>query len=180
VVIGFLAGFVLLSLLPALPEVLHTMENLPSPDQVGDVLLAAAAGLCLVLLLVVMRRRIRSTRRDDGFRQALARSSTPVAPTHALARTTARTTARSPSVVSPPASELQSKIRAAARKGERVPALARRHSLSVDAIRAALGEPPSAPAARRGSSFRAGQQSVPPARPAKALPRRRNPYGALA
>jgi hypothetical protein len=184
VVLGFLAGFVLISLIPALPELVKTAPNLPSPDQVGDALLATAAGLCLALLVVVVRRRRRATRRDSGFGRALARQMQGT-PARAPARGPGRTVqlAPKPAPARPstaPASALSVKIRTAARKGERVPALARRHSLSVDAIRAALGDPPSTPAARRGSSFRSRQQSVPPVRQARALPMRRNPYGALA
>jgi hypothetical protein len=172
--IGFLAGFVLLSLAPSLPVLLAAARDLPSPDQVGDLLLATTAGLLLVLLVAMVRRRA-----HVAPTHALARTrggSSPVAPTHAMAPTSVR---QGPALTRP-ASQLQAKICTAARKGERVPALARRHGLSVDAIRVALGEAPTAPAARRGSSFRARQQAVPAAVPAKALAKRRNPYGALA
>ncbi len=191
--IGFLAGFVLLSLAPSLPVLLTAAENLPSPDQVGDLLLATTAGLLLVLLAVMVRRRVRIARQGTAFRQALVRQaapthalartgsgSRPVAPSYAMARTPMVAPAHASARITKPASELQAKICTAARKGERVPALARRHGLSVDAIRVALGEAPTAPAGRRGSSFRARQQAVPATAPAKALPRHRNPYGALA
>ena len=188
--IAFLAGFVLLSQLSALPAALHALpalpalDRLPDLDRLGDVLLGTAAGLCFVLLGIVLRRRVVASRQVHPFSQARARQAAP-RPAVALARRAPAAVARStrPSTtagVTAPQSELQGKIRSAARKGEKVAALARRHRLSVDAIRTALGELPSAPAALRGSSFRSRQQSLPAARPATAIPARRNPYGALA
>ena len=172
-VAGFLAGFVLLSLLPALPDLLRAARTLPSPDQVGDLLLATAAGLCVLLLVVLMRRRLVAARRD---RSAGGATRAPLP-----ARLATPSTRTSGAVAGPGRlSELQARLRAAARKGERVPALARRHGISVDAVRTALGQNPPAPAARRGSSFRGRQQSVPAGRSARALPSGRTPYGALA
>jgi hypothetical protein len=79
------------------------------------------------------------------------------------------------------ASPLQIRLRAAAGKGERIPALARRHGLSLDAVRAALGTTAgSAPAARSGSSFRSTPPTLPPKPRAKPVAGRRNPYEAMA
>lgn len=177
-VIGFLAGFVLLSLLPMLPEALRSLERLPDPDQLGDILLAVTAGLCLVLLVVLVGRRRAATRQVHPFRQALARhAAAPVPAPAAVARRPGTVAA---GAAAAPQSALEARIRTAAHKGERVPALARRHGVSIDAIRTALGEPRSAPAASRGSSFRPRQQSLPAAPPARAISVRKTPYGALA
>jgi hypothetical protein len=173
-VIAFLAGFVLLSLLPALPDALTALERLPDPAPLGDILLGITAGLCSVLLVIVVRRRKAGYRQAHAFQQALARQPAVRAPTTAVARRPQG------AAVEPARSELETRIRCGARKGERLPALARRHGLSIDAIRTALGEPRSAPAASRGSSFRSRQQSVPAARSAAAIPVRRTPYRALA
>lgn len=179
-VVAFLAGFILLSLLPALPDALAALERLPDPARLGDILLGITAGLCSVLLVIVVRRRKAGARQAHAFQQALARQ-TPPRPSVQVSTRAAASVARRPQgvTVEVPRSELETRIRSGARKGERVPALARRHGLSIDAIRTALGEPRSAPAASRGSSFRSRQQPVPPAHPATAIPARRTPYRAL-
>jgi hypothetical protein len=168
---------------------LAAFQKLPPIDtsliaQTGDLLLGVSALLCASLLVISVRRR-RIAGRGHGFTHALAEQSSR----HAMVQPAARMnhsaprpkTATAP-VVAPsrPDSELQAKIRLGAKKGERAPALARKHSLSVDAIRLAIGDPLPAPAVRRGRTFRPRQPSLPAAAPARALPARRTPYGALA
>jgi hypothetical protein len=171
-VLAFLAGFVLLSFLPSLPGLIGGLDLTVSPDRLADGLLYAGLLLSLALLAVVIHRRrsrpvrAASRRPATGSRQAVvpARAGYP----------------RVRVINQGQPSALQQKIRAGSRPGERIPSIARRHSLSVDAIRVALDREPSSPAARTGSSFRSRQASVPAAPRTKALPGRRNPYGALA
>lgn len=187
-VVAFLGGFILLSLLPAMPGMLSALQSLPPIDasliaQAGDLLLGATALLCAALLVISVRRR-RVTGRKHGFARALAEQTSRhamVQPAARMSQTAPRAKAAEPTTaVSRPDSELQARIRQGARKGERAPALARKHCLSVDAIRLAIGEPLPAPAVRRGRTFRPRQSSLPAAAPARALPARPTPYGALA
>lgn len=184
-VIAYLGSFILLSLVPALPSVIKTFENLPPMptlviDQLGDLLLGLTALLFTGLLVVSIRRR-RRVGRAPGFEQVLAQQQSRCEPVQPAARMSY------PARPEPSAriairtnSELQTRIRQGATKGERAPALARRHSLSVDAIRLAIGEPLPATAASRGRSFRPRQSSLPASPAARALPDRRTSYGALA
>jgi hypothetical protein len=180
-VTAFTAGFVLLSLMPALPALVQSLGPLPSADQVGDALLAGSAGLCGVLLLVVIRRRRQVTRQAAAaFDRALARQ--PVArhlPVPVASGPATPGSRRTPAAPTRPESILETKIRGAARKGERVAAIARRHGMSIDAIRTALGEHRSAPAIQPGSSFRTRQQRLPAQPQARALLKGRTPYGAV-
>ena len=181
-VVAFIAGFVFLSLMPALPSLVRSLGPLPGADQLGDVLLAGAAALSAVLLLVVIRRRLQKTRQAAvAFSRALARQ-----PGRSVLQTDRRTdgqthrrTGRTGISKVRAESALEAKIRGAARKGERLASLARRHGMSIDAIRTALGESMSGPAIQPGSSFRTRQQQLPAVPQAKALPRRRTPYGVL-
>lgn len=189
-VVAFLGGFILLSLLPALPGAISAFRSLPpmpplAIDQMGDILLGTTALLGSLLLVISIRRRKKLAGKEDGFQRALAQQSNR----HAMVQPAARMSYQAPKQKSAPQpaatparsdSELQAKIRMGAKKGERAPALARRHSLSVDAIRLAIGDPLPAPAARRGRSFRTRQTSLPVPQPARAVATRQTPYGALA
>jgi hypothetical protein len=189
-VVAFLGGFILLSLLPALPGAISAFQSLPpmpalAIDQMGDILLGSTALLCGVLLVISLRRRRKPAGGEPGFERALAQHSNR----HAMVQPAARLSYQAPKPKPVPQtagalarsdSELQSRIRMGAKKGERAPALARRHSLSVDAIRLAIGDPLPTPAARRGRSFRTRQPSLPVPPPARVLATCQTPYGALA
>lgn len=160
-VLGFLAVFVLISLAPSLPDLADRLEDPAFIDQLGDILLFVAAAICLIVPAIVVSRRLKGPRRSKR--------------------------ARTPSA----GSDLASRIRQAARRGERIPALARRFNLSQDAIRAAIGRggsaqpvlirrSGSAPAALPGTSFRARQPTLPAQPVRKQLPGRRSPYLATA
>ncbi len=185
VVVAFLAGFVLLSLAPAAPELgraLAGVDVVAVADTIGrwsDALLGLTAAL-LTLALGTSVRRSRRRRQGAAFAEALSRYD---------AGTTLAPAARRESMVAPsaarrapaaPASALEGKIRSAAKKGERLPALARRHGISIDAVRAALGDSLPAPVAPPGSSFRGRQQRLPAKSPASLSPQPRKAYGALA
>lgn len=188
-VLGFLAGFILLSLIPAMPGLWQQAAGLdlnrvaPALAAWSDLLLGAAAGLLTLALALRIRRRVRTTK-AAAFQNALAqqlpaksRSAASVAAPRGLPAV--KPFSRSPRGPQPPASELEIRLRSAARKGEKIAALARRHHLSIDAVRVALGDAAPQPAAPRGNSFR-GQQRL-PAGPSKAIaPRSRKPYGATA
>jgi hypothetical protein len=176
-VLAFLAGFVLLSFLPLVPGLLGGVNLSGSADELGDVLLTAALALSVTLLVVVMRRRMRRARRAPA---ATAAKRVATRPSHALATRTRAAGPRAMTINQGPLSPLTQKIRAGSQSGERIPAIARRHSLAVDAVRVALDRGPSSPAARPGSSFRSRQASVPAPTRTKALSGRRNPYAALA
>lgn len=183
VVLVFVAGFVLLSLLPTLPGLWTTLGRLDLTalaDRWSDGLLATAAVLLAGVLAAAIRRRRRSAQ-GAAFARALAaqgRVTVPATRSGAPGRPAlVRRESRRPAA---PASELEGKIRAAAKKGERIPVLARRHGISIDAVRVALGDALPEPAARPGSSFRGRQKPLPAKSPAAVLPKRRNPYGALA
>lgn len=186
VVLVFVAGFVLLSLLPTLPSLWATPGRLDLTalgalaDRWSDGLLAISAVLLAGVLAAAIRRRRRSAQ-GAAFARALAaqgRVTVPATRSGAPGRPAlVRRESRRPAA---PASELEGKIRAAAKKGERIPVLARRHGISIDAVRVALGDALPEPAARPGSSFRGRQKPLPAKSPAAVLPKRRNPYGALA
>lgn len=176
IVVGFVVAFVLLSLAPSTPAILGGASALVSgaPDLLAganqalagiateDLLLGVAA-LLAGLLLVRQRQTVPVVRRPAtvASRPAItvARAAKPVAP----GRETART------------DTLAAQIRAAARNGERVPALARRHRLSQDAIRVAIG-PAASSAGLPGSSFRSRQRLTAGAPAARAAIPRRTPY----
>lgn len=192
IVVLFLTGFVLLSLVPTMPDLWHQLSRIDllavaaQAAAWSDGLLGAAAGLLTLLLGLRVRRRVRASR-AHAFEAALAQHGNSQAADASPSRAVAlrpmppvKPFRRSPRRPQPAASELETKIRAAAKKGEKIPALARRHSLSVDAIRAALGDSLPEPSAPRGNSFRGRQQRL-PATPYAALPpKSRKPYGALA
>ena len=165
-VLGFLAGFVLLSAAPRLPGALGGLADRAATDLVGDVLLATATALCGLLALVIVRRR----RRPPATRRHVRLRPLPAGVRRALARPPRE----------PRPSDLGARLRQAARTGERVPQLARRFHLSQDAVRAAIGHGASGPAAPTGKSFRSRKASV-PAKP-RALPvaPQPSPYRALA
>ena len=191
IVVLFLSGFVLLSLVPAMPDLWHQLARLDvlaiasQAAAWSDLLLGAAAGLLTFALALRIRRRVRAARAHD-FESALARHGVrqaEPAPSRAVAlrpMPPVKPFRRAPRRPQPAASELETKIRAGAKKGEKIPALARRHSLSVDAIRAALGDSLPEPSAPRGNSFRGRQQRLPAKAPAALPPKSRKPYGALA
>ncbi|HSB55269.1 MAG TPA: hypothetical protein VLD58_12980 [Gemmatimonadales bacterium] len=189
VLLAFLAGFVLLSLIPALPGLWQSLAAVDLSavatvaTEQSDLLLGTAAALLAVVLGLNVRRRIRR-QQASAFSDALSRSTASKQARGAAMvnspRRAVKPAARAPRRPAPPASELEVKIRAGATKGERIPALARRHGISIDAVRAALGDSLPEAAARPGSSFRARQQRLPAKPPAALQPVRRNPYGALA
>jgi hypothetical protein len=191
VLLVFLAGFILVSLVPAMPGMWQSLETVDYAaigafaTAQNDLLLGAVAGLLTLVLVIGVRRRIRR-QQASAFREALSRSSaTEARPAAGMAmvsspRRQAKPAVGAPRRPAPPASELEVKIRAGATKGERIPALARRHGISIDAVRAALGDSQPEAAARPGSSFRARQQRLPAKLPATSRPARRNPYNALA
>jgi hypothetical protein len=157
VLLGFLAGFVLISLAPSFPALLRQVPVLLArvsaaappvtldPDRIGNALLATAAGLIVVLgVLVVGRRRQASVPRRAGTGRNGPAPSASLAP-----------------------SPLRGRIRQAARQGERAPALARRFHLSVDAIRTALGRETTGSAGTPGTSFRGRHSRALPAAPAR-------------
>lgn len=190
VVVAFLGGFILLSMLPVMPGMLRALQDLPidlsAINQAGDLLLGTTALLCAALLLISVRRRRESS--GHGFEKALAQQTDHHAMVQPSARMSYSASKAKPATqpaaetrsVSRPDSELQARIRQSAKKGERAPALARKHSLSVDAIRLAIGDPLPAPAVRRGRTFRPRQPSLPAAAPGRAGAAARTPYGALA
>lgn len=132
---GFVAAFVLLSYAPALPGLLRN-ASLPAVTMgENDALLGLAAALAMALLLMVRGRGA-------------------VAPP---AATPARVSSASVE------SALRAELRRAVAQGERIPAIARRHRLSQDAVRVAVGRGPSTPAAGPERVSRLRQ------RPARAL-----------
>jgi len=159
----FLAGFVLLSLIPYAPAAAARLQALPlHVDLTGDAALGTAAGLAGLLLLLRLRRRTPAPARSTAVARRKPGRAAPAAPAGL------------------PMSALRARIRAAAGGGTRVPAVARELGLSVDAVRAALGRDQSAPAARPGRTFRPRQPSL-PARPrATPVASGRKPYTALA
>lgn len=191
IVVLFLAGFILLSLVPAMPDLWHQLSRLDltalaaQATAWSDLLLGTAAGLLTLALAIRVVRRVRAAR-ADAFEAALAQHTdrqAERAPSTQVAHRPmppVKPFRRSPRRPQPAASELETKIRAAAKKGEKIPALARRLSLSVDAIRAALGDSLPEASAPRGNSFRGRQQRLPAKPPAALPPRSRKPYGALA
>lgn len=171
---GFLAVFVLISVAPAIPEFLRTVDGFPTVTMpaIGDSILLAIGGAVVLLGLLVLRQR-----------QKHARSvPQPVARRHALVRPSADKPLRRampeqsgpyPTIASP----LQIRLRAAVDKGERVPVLARRHNISIDAVRAAVGASAAHSAAGRPStSFRAPEPTLPAKPRARAVPQRVSRY----
>ncbi len=160
-IVGFLAGFVLISLAPTLPDLLTQLGAAPTIELpvISDTMLLVIGGGVVLLGLLVLRRQ----QRARAPRPAAASASRAVARpavTRPAPRVRPERSSPQPSIASP----LQIRLRTAAGKGERIAALARRNGLSVDAVRAALGTSHApAPAARSGSSFR----STPPSLPAK-------------
>lgn len=167
-VAGFLAVFVLISVAPAVPDFLANLNGLPAITipAVSDSLLVAIAGAVLLLGLLVLRRR---------QRQAHAAAQPVTSRSRALARPSAEQPLKRampehsgpyPTIASP----LQIRLRAAVDKGERIPALARRHNISIDAVRAAVGASVAhAPAGRPSTSFRPSAPSLPAKPKAKAV-----------
>ena len=187
-IVGFLAVFVLLSIAPAIPDFIATLNDgngLELPAINDTVLLAIGGCVALLGLVVVIRQRKAGDRRTGDGRASAGRASVPARSTQlpAAARTTGIFTRRIMPEHSGPyptiSSPLHIRLRAAAGKGERLPAIARRNGLSVDAVRAALGtSAASAPAARTGSSFRSTQPTLPPKPRARPVPASRTSYQA--
>jgi hypothetical protein len=180
IVIGFVVAFVLLSLAPSSPAFLSGASHFVAgaPDLLAaanralagiatDDLLLGVAALLAGMLLVRRRQAVPVVRRAAPAAarasSAMARSARPVG--------SARDPARQDT--------LAARIRAAARNGERVPALARQHQLSQDAIRVAIG-PAASSAGLPGSSFRSRQRLSPGAPAARAAIPRRTSYRAPA
>lgn len=174
-IVGFLAAFVLISVAPAIPDFIATLDDgnglqLPA---ITDSTLIAIGGAVVLLGLVVLRRQQRQVRAAQpvtrGSSHAVARPSAD----QPLKRSMPEHSGPYPTIASP----LQIRLRAAVGKGERIPALARRHSLSIDAVRAAVGATAiSAPAARPSTSFRSPAPSLPAKPRARAVPRRASHY----
>jgi hypothetical protein len=157
---GFLAVFVLISVAPAIPEFIATMNGFPTVTlpAISDSLLLAIGGAVLLLGLVVLRQRQRHARAAaqpvTSRSRALARPSAD----KPLKRAMPEHSGPYPTIASP----LQIRLRAAVEKGERFPALARRHNISIDAVRAAVGASAAhAPAGRPSNSFRSSAPSLP-------------------
>jgi len=143
---GFLAAFVLISYAPALPDLLRGVSFAPALSDLlrgvsfpavrageNDALLGSAAALSLGLWLIVRRRQ--------GLEAPVASHSR----------------VGSASVES----ALRAELRRAVEQGERIPAIARRHHLSQDAVRVAVGRGPSTPAAGAERVSRLRQGPVP-------------------
>jgi hypothetical protein len=172
-VAGFLAVFVLISVAPAIPGFIAKLDGLPSLTipVVSDSLLIVIAGAVLLLGLLVLRRRQqhRAAQPVTSRSRALARPSAE----KPLKRAMPEHSGPYPTIPSP----LQIRLRAAVDKGERIPALARRHSISIDAVRAAVGASVAhAPAGRPSTSFRAPAPSLPAKPKAKPIPQQVNRY----
>lgn len=171
---GFLTMFVLVSVAPALPDFLANLNGVPSLTlpAISDSMLIAIGGAVLLLGLLVLRRRQRQTRAAQpvtGRSRALARPSMD----QPLKRAMPEHSGPYPTIASP----LQIRLRAAVEKGERIPALARRHSISIDAVRAAVGASVAhAPAGRPSTSFRAATPSLPAMPRATAVAQRVSRY----
>lgn len=173
---GFLAGFVLLSYAPALPELIAKLDvgnglQLPA---VTDTTLMVIGGLVALLGLVVMHRR---------QRQALAQPIPRPSPSRALARPSAEQPLRRampehsgpyPTIASP----LQIRLRAAVEKGDRIAVLARRHNLSIDAVRLAVGTTATSSSSepRASTSFRSHAPSLPAKPKARPVAQRGSSY----
>jgi hypothetical protein len=169
---GFLTVFVLLSFAPSLPDLRSAAAELLAgvdlteigfTDELGNLLLVAAGGLVLSVGMIVARRRF------------LARSQRMqrVRPSSERALTTPREAGAGQPV---PESDLARKLRKASSRGTRVPEIARQFGLSQDAVRVAIGRVATAPAARKGSSFRPRNPASPVPAPATAVAKRRSPY----
>lgn len=159
-IVGFLACFVLISVAPAIPDFIANLSGgtgLQIPAISDTTLLAIGAAVLLLGLIVLQRkqRRVRAAQPVTRSRsQALARPSAD----KPLKRSMPEHSGPYPTIPSP----LQIRLRAAVDKGERIPVLARRHNISVDAVRTAVGATAtSAPAARPSTSFRSSAPSLP-------------------
>jgi hypothetical protein len=176
-IVGFLAVFVLLSVAPAIPDFIANLDDgngleLPA---ITDSTLIAIGGAVLLLGLVVLHRRQRQVRaaqpvhRRDSHAVARPSMESP------LKRSMPEHSGPYPTIASP----LQIRLRAAVDKGERIPVLARRHSISIDAVRAAVGASAvTTPAARPSTSFRSPAPSLPAKPRARAVENRISRYEA--
>jgi hypothetical protein len=166
-VLGFLSVFVLLSVAPTLQEVgagsTALLDNAALTDGAGNLLLVFAGGLLLSGGIIAARRR----RLARPGRKAAVKSAA-----HAMTR---RSTDRD-CAFAIAESTITRELRKESERGTRAPELARQFGLSQDAVRAALGRAPTAPAARSGNSLR--NRKPAPSAPARgaALTRRRTPY----
>ncbi len=170
-VVCFLAIFVLISVAPVVSALPASFAGLRlDPDVangLGDLGLTFAAGMVLAVGLIVTRRRLLARR----ARRPQSRPSQAVA----VAR---RESGKDTPVVRN--SELTRRLRKRAKGGARIPELARTFGLSQDAVRSALGQGVTPPAAPGGSSFR-NRKAATPAKPAaRAVAVRRSAYQALA
>jgi hypothetical protein len=174
-IVGFLAVFVLISVAPAMPGFLAKLGSMPSftIPAISDSLLIAIGGAVLLPGLLVLRRRQRrhAAQPVTSRSRALARPSAE----KPLKRAMPEHSGPYPTIASP----LQIRLRAAVEKGDRIPALARRHSISIDAVRAAVGASVAhAPAGRPSTSFRASAPSLPAKPRAQAVSHRVSRYQA--
>lgn len=156
---GFLAVFVLISVAPAIPDFVASINGMPAITipAISDSMLLAIGGAVLLMALLVLRRRQLHAR---AAAQPVTRSKALARPSAAqpLKRSVPEHSGPYPTIASP----LQIRLRAAVEKGERIPALARRHSISIDAVRAAVGASAAhAPAGRPSNSFRGSAPSLP-------------------
>lgn len=176
---GFLAGFILLSLAPAIPDFIASVNSGTSLQlpAITDTMLIAIGGCVALLGLVVMHRRQRKvlaaqpiTRPSQS--RALARPSMQ----KPQQRSMPEHSGPYPTIQSP----LQIRLRAAVEKGERIPVLARRHNISIDAVRTAVGaSATSSPSPSRAStSFRSDAPSLPAKPRAKSVAHRGSAYPA--
>jgi hypothetical protein len=173
-IVGFLAVFVLISVAPALPDFvtgLNAGQGFELPA-ISDSILIAIGGSIVLLALVVRRRQaVRAAQPVARTGKALARPSVE----QPLKRAMPEHSGPYPTIASP----LQIRLRAAVQKGERIPVLARRLNLSIDAVRAAVGASAAAtPAARSSTSFRSADPSFPAKPRARSIAGRASRYEA--
>lgn len=173
---GFLAGFVLLSYAPALPGLIARLDDgnglqLPA---ISDMTLLVIGGCVALLGLLLVRRRQRQAHAQPVARPADSRALARPSAEQPLRRAMPEHSGPYPTIASP----LQIRLRAAVEKGDRIPVLARRHSLSIDAVRMAVGTSAtsSSPAPRASTSFRSNTPSLPAKPKARPVSQRRNHY----
>lgn len=173
---GFLAGFILLSLAPELPGFIAGLDDgrgleLPA---ISNATLIAIGGCVALLGLMVAHRRQRLARMQPRVRPASNYAVARPSVEQPLRRATPEHSGPYPTIPSP----LQIRLRAAVEKGERIPVLARKHSISIDAVRTAVGATAtsSTPAARTSTSFRGATPSLPPRPRSRPVPQGRTRY----
>lgn len=176
---GFLVGFVLLSVAPSLPDFIAGLNDgngLPIPA-ITDTVLIAIGGCVALLGLVVMHRRQRKVLASQPIaRPSASRAVARPSAERPLKRVMPEHSGPYPTIQSP----LQIRLRAAVEKGERIPVLARRHNISIDAVRTAVGASAtsSSLATRASTSFRSDAPSLPAKPKARPVTQRRTSYQA--